>query len=206
MNIADVLAYAFALGVAAAIPGPGITALVARTVSGGSVAGYAMLSGLILGDLIFLSFAVFGLGLLALTFESVFVFIRWASVGYLLFLAWRFWRADYHDLSVSPTTGKSLVMSCVSGLAITLGNPKAIAFYLALLPLVLDLDGITVNAWASLLVPTAVIVLLMVGSFYILGVVSIRKTLSSTKAQQGLHRAASVAMAGAAISILTREF
>ena len=147
----------------------------------------------------------FGLGLLAHTFESVFTVIKWLSITYLLYLAWRFWCADYQDLTVSRTTGKTLITSCVTGLIITMGNPKAIAFYLALMPLVLDVENISVVLWASVLVPTAVVVLLLVGSFYILGVRSVRKALSSTQAQQRLHRIASVAMAGAAVSIFFRD-
>ncbi len=205
INETDVLAYAIALGVAAGIPGPGITALVARTVSGGSVAGYAMLVGLIMGDLVFLSFAVFGLGLLALTFESVFNFIRWISIAYLLYLAWQFWTAEFQEINATRATGKSLFMCFVSGFAITLGNPKAIAFYLALLPLVLDLNSITVSVWAAVLMPTAIIVLLIVGSVYILGIVSIRHILSSISAQKRVHRVAAIAMAGAALSMLARE-
>jgi len=38
------------LGVTAAIPGPGITAVVARSIAGGSPAGYAMLLGLIVAS------------------------------------------------------------------------------------------------------------------------------------------------------------
>jgi len=202
---ADVLAYAVALGVAAGLPGPGITALVARSVSGGVFAGYAMLAGLIAGDLIFLSFAVLGLGLLAQSYESVFTIIRWVSVAYLLFLAWQFWFAERQDISSAENTHKSLIMAGVTGLLITLGNPKAIAFYLALLPLVLDLDTISVSVLTTVLAPVAVLVLLVVGSIYILGAVSVRQALSSATAQRRLFRTAAVAMAGAAISIVARE-
>ena len=204
--ISDVLAFAIALGVAAAIPGPGITALVARTVSGGTASGYAVLGGLIMGDMVFLTFAVFGLGLLAQTFEFLFIVVRLLSVAYLIFLAWQFWVAEHRDLEQDDVSGKTLFVAAASGLAITLGNPKAIAFYLALLPLVLDLDAISVGVWATVLVPTTILVLLFVGSFYILGIVSVRQLLSSSVAQKRLHRTASLAMAGAACSILAREF
>jgi len=46
----DLLAYAVALGVTAAIPGLGITAVVARSITGGSPAGYAMLFGLMVAS------------------------------------------------------------------------------------------------------------------------------------------------------------
>jgi len=206
ISAADVLAYAIALGLAAGLPGPGITALVARSVSGGTLAGYAMLSGLIIGDLIFLTFAVFGLGILAQTFGSVFTIIRWVSVSYLMYLAWQFWTAERHDISAVDNSQKTLLMAAITGLAITLGNPKAIAFYLALLPLVLDLSNISISVLTMVLAPVAILVLLIVGSIYILGAMSVRRALSTARAQRQLHRTAAVAMAGAAASIVAREF
>ena len=94
----------------------------------------------------------------------------------------------------------------VSGLAITLGNPKTIAFYLALLPLVLNLEDVTVSVWGQWLVPATILVLLVVGAVFILGALAIRKILSSELAQKRLHRGAAIAMAGAAGSMIAREF
>jgi len=205
ISAADVLAYAIALGLAVSLPGPGITALVARSVSGGTMAGYAMLTGLIFGDLVFLTFAVFGLGILSQTFGSVFTVIRWLSVSYLMFLAWQFWNAERHEITAVDNSHKTLLMSAITGLAITLGNPKAIAFYLALLPLVLDLNNISVSALTMVLAPVAILVLLFVGSIYILGAISVRRALSSARAQRRLHRTAALAMAGTAVSIVARE-
>lgn len=201
----DIAAYAIALGIAAAIPGPGITALVARSVGSGSRAGFAMLTGIVLGDLLYLSFAVFGLALIAQSFNALFIVIRWASIAYLLYLAWQFWHAERHDMNSEDVRGKDLGAITLSGLALTLGNPKTIAFYLALLPLVLDLNSITVFNWAAVLVPVTVTVLLSVGSLYIFGAVAVRRILAGARAQRQLHRSAAVAMAGAAGSMILRE-
>ncbi len=154
INLADIAAYTVALGIAAAIPGPGITALVARSVGSGTQAGFALLTGIIMGDLLYLSFAVFGLAIIAQSFGTVFTIIRWLSIAYLLYLAWQFWSAERHDMQITETTRKDLGAAMASGLAITLSNPKTIAFYLALLPLVLDLQSITASNWAMVPVPT----------------------------------------------------
>lgn len=203
--LSDITTYALALGIAAAIPGPGITALVARSVGSGSRAGFAMLTGIALGDLLYLSFAVFGLALIAQSFNALFVIIRWASIAYLLYLAWQFWHAERHDMNTGDIRGKNLGTIMISGLALTLGNPKTIAFYLALLPLVLDLNSVTVFNWAAVLVPVTVAVLLIVGSVYIVGAVAVRRLLASARAQRQLHRSAALAMAGAAGSMMLRE-
>lgn len=205
MNIADMLAYTLALGIAAAIPGPGITALVARSVGSGARAGFAMLGGLIIGDLFYLSFAVFGLALIAQHFNTFFTVIRWAAIVYLVYLAWQFWSAERYEMTTTSTGRKDLGAAALSGLAITLGNPKTIAFYLALLPLVLDLDAITVGAWAGALVPLTVAVLIVVGGAFVLGAVAVRELLFGARAQKRLHQGAAVAMAGAAGTMILRQ-
>lgn len=207
ISLTDIVAYVIALGIAAVIPGPGMTALVARSVGSGAKAGFAMLGGLIVGDLVYLSFAVFGLAMIAESFGSLFVVIRWASIAYLLYLAWSFWMTEQRDMSTSvDNTRQQLGAAAASGLAITLGNPKTIAFYLALLPLVLDLNSISRQSWAGVLVPATIAVLLVVGAVFIVGAIAIRRLLSSSLAQQRLHRGAAAAMAGAASTMILREF
>ncbi|WEK10633.1 MAG: LysE family transporter [Candidatus Pseudomonas colombiensis] len=87
LDLSQILTYAAALGIAAAIPGPGMAALVARSVSGGLLPGFSLLLGIILGDLIYLSFAVFGLTLIAHHFSALFAVVRWGAAAYLGYLA-----------------------------------------------------------------------------------------------------------------------
>lgn len=206
LALSDIATYTVALAIAAAIPGPGMTAIVARSVGSGAKAGFAMLLGIAIGDLIYLSFAVFGLAIVAQNFSALFSFIRWASIGYLLYLAWQFWYAKHNDLDGNTQTRSALGSAVISGLAITLGNPKTIAFYLALLPLVLDLNNISITNWALVLVPVTISVLLFIGAVFILGAIAIRRILSSARAQRRMYRGASLAMAGAAGSMILREF
>ncbi len=206
LEFSQIISYALALGIAAAIPGPGMTALVARSVGSGTLAGFSMLAGLMIGDLIFLSFAVFGLAIVAHSFSALFVVIRWFSILYLMWLAWSFWNADHHDLSLKDPSKKDLASACLSGVLVTLSNPKTIAFYLALVPLVLDLETIGIQTWATVLIPVTLFVLLVVGGSFILAALSVRRVLSGARAQNILHKSASIAMAAAAVSMISREF
>ena len=206
LETTQILTYVAALGVAAAIPGPGMTALVARSVGGGAITGFAMLGGLILGDLTYLSLAVFGLAALAKSFSVLFVLVKWGAVVYLCYLAWLFWTADHQSLSEAESpNGKDLFSAGLSGYTITLGNPKTIAFYLALLPVIVDLQTITLQNWAFMLVPLTTLVLLCVGAVFILGAIAVRHALSSEKAQKVLHRGAATTMVVAAGSMVARE-
>lgn len=206
LDLSQILTYAAALGIAAAIPGPGMAALVARSVSGGLLPGFSLLLGIILGDLIYLSFAVFGLTLIAHHFSALFAVVRWGAAAYLGYLAWQFWFAAHQPVSLGkPIDGRELLSAWFSGLTITLGNPKTIAFYLALLPLVINLESISLQTWGLMLVPLTALVLLAVGTVFVLGAVRVRHLLASLRAQQLLFRGAAVIMLGAAGAMLLQH-
>lgn len=206
LELSQALTYTAALGIAAAIPGPGMAALVARSVSGGALPGFSLLSGLILGDLVYLSFAVFGLGLIAHYFDALFVLVRVFAAIYLCYLAWQFWWAKPQPVSVGrPVSKQELFSAWLSGLTITLGNPKTIAFYLALLPLVIHLESVSLHTWAFMLVPLTIAVLFIVGGLFVLGAVRIRHVLASQRAQLYLFRGAALMMVGAAGAMLVQN-
>ncbi|MDO7927959.1 LysE family translocator [Pseudomonas sp. KFB-139] len=205
LDMTQIVTYSAALGIAAAVPGPGMTVLVARSVSGGTVSGFCVLSGLILGDLAYLSFAVFGLAIIAEHFNALFQVVRWGAALYLCYLAWQFWFADHQPIEPGKTAQKKELFSAAAcGLTITLSNPKTIAFYLALLPLAINLEAVSLQTWALVLVPLTVLVLLAVGALFILAAVRIRHLLSGQKAQQKLFRGAATIMVIAAASMLIR--
>jgi len=205
LGMTQIISYIAALGLAAAIPGPGMTALVARSVSGGARTGFTMLAGLILGDLIYLSTAVFGLAVVAHSYSSVFTLINWAASLYLCVLAWQFWRYQPKAISIDQkATTQELASAWLSGLTITLGNPKTIAFYLAILPLVISLDNVSLQIWGGMLVPLTIFVLLSVGAVFILAALKIRHLLTSAKAQRRLFRSAGVIMLLAAFGMVVK--
>lgn len=205
LGTAQIISYIAALGLAAAIPGPGMTALVARSVSGGAVTGFMMLTGLILGDLIYLSIAVFGLAVLAHTYTSIFTLINWTASLYLCVLAWQFWYHQPQPINIDQkATKQELTSALFAGLTITLGNPKTIAFYLAILPLVISLDNVSLLIWGGMLVPLTVFVLLAVGTVFIIAALRIRHFLSSAKAQLLLFRSAGFIMILAAFGMVVK--
>lgn len=205
LDLTQVITYSVALGIAAAIPGPGMAALVARSVNGGPATGFCLLFGLILGDLTYLSFAVFGLAMIAEYFNAFFQLVRWGAALYLCYLAWQFWFAEHQAIEVGrPLNKQELLSAALSGLTITMGNPKTIAFYLALLPLVIKLDAVSLQTWALVLVPLTVLVLLSVGAVFIFAALRIRHLLSGQRAQRKLFRGAATIMVAAAASMLVR--
>ncbi|MGH2341974.1 LysE family translocator [Segnochrobactraceae bacterium EtOH-i3] len=206
MELSALLVFAAALGLAAATPGPGMTAIVARALGAGFLGTLPMILGLVLGDLLYLSAAAFGLAALASSFGTLFLIVRWAGAAYLVYLAVKMWRAPL-PMGLSgdarPTRGGSVGRTFFAGLFITLGNPKTMVFYLALLPTLIDLGSMTLVGFAEI-ATLVVAILIVVGSAYALAADRARTLLRSRRAIQTLNRSAGALMAGAAAAIVTR--
>jgi threonine/homoserine/homoserine lactone efflux protein len=205
LGITQIISYIAALGLAAIVPGPGMTALITRSISNGAVTGFTLLGGLIIGDLIYLSIAIFGLAIIAHTYTSIFTFINWAAALYLGILAWQFWHHQPKAIKLEKkATTQELTVAWFSGLTLTLGNPKTIAFYLAILPLIISLDNVSIKIWSLVLIPVTVLVLFIVGSIYILSALKVRQFLTSVKSQRLLFRSAGLIMLIAAVGMVAK--
>jgi threonine/homoserine/homoserine lactone efflux protein len=205
MTLAGFLAYSLALAIAAAIPGPGVTALVARALGSGFRSALAMSFGLVVGDLTYLTAVVLGLALVAQTFGMVFLVIKWLGVAYLAWLAWSFWKSGITPETVEARKGKGgLFASFLAGLTVTLGNPKTMIFYLALTPTLVDLRTVTFADYAILAALT-VVVLLVVLVPYLALAAKARWFLKTPRALKALNRTAAAFMAGAALAIAARN-
>src|SRR5690606_6427115 len=93
MDLLTLLAFTIAYIVAVLVPGPGVAAIVARALGAGCWSALPMIVGILVGDLIYLVFALFGLAAIATYFGPIFIVVRWAGALYLLYIAWLFWTA-----------------------------------------------------------------------------------------------------------------
>ena len=134
MELTSLLIFAGALFVAAGSPGPSIAALVARVISKGFRDVLPFLAAMWIGEAIWLSLAVFGLAFVAQTFHFAFVIVKWAGVAYLAYLAWKMWTAPVAVRDGDMPREDTPFRLFFAGMAVTLGNPKIMMFYLALLP------------------------------------------------------------------------
>jgi threonine/homoserine/homoserine lactone efflux protein len=91
----------------------------------------------------------------------------------------------------------------LSGLTLTLGNPKAIVFFLALLPSIMDLGTLTLGA-ALMTAGLISIILPCVLMGYALSAHIARGFFRSPRALRNLNRTSAAAMAGAAAAIASR--
>jgi len=124
--------------------------------------------GIISGDYVFIVLAVFGLATLAEIMGDFFVVIKYIGAAYLFFLGFRLITAkesNQTDLSNKPYSKSA---NYLVGLLTTLGNPKAILFYVSFYPAFLDLKQVSLLDVATLiLIATLSVGLVMVCYAYI---------------------------------------
>ncbi len=204
LSISGLAIFALALAVAAFAPGPGIAAIVGRVLGCGRDGAVAFVTGMAVGDVVWLSLAVLGLAVLAETFHEVFALVKYAGAAYLLYLAVKMWTAPAAARSLEPVaTRESRSKLFLAGLAVTMGNPKTMVFYLALLPNLVDLGRVDALAYAELAVVTLSVLALVFG-FYIVLALRARALITSPRAVRLVNRGSGVIMAGAAVAIASR--
>lgn len=205
MDIVTLVAFTIAYAIAVIVPGPGVAAVVARALGGGFRSAFPMVLGILAGDLVYLVFALFGLAAIATWFGPVFAVVKWAGALYLLYVAWQFWSAKPGSEQIGAKHEKSRWKTFLSGFALTMGNPKTIVFYLALLPTVIPLDKPITPLGFAELTGIVIVVLLLIGCAYAGLAAAARDFFRSAKALRFLNRTAGVIMASAAAFVVVRE-
>lgn len=211
MDWTSLSTFCIAFMLSAAIPGPSNVAVIVRSMTSGFRHTVPMLAGLIVGEMFFVGFAVFGLALIAHTLGAVFLAIKWLGAAYLCFMAYKLWTAPA-SVPGQPAKGaspqslpaaRSPTGLFLLGLALVLGNPKTIAFYLALLPVLIDMTAVDVAGFFTLLaLMVAIYTPILV--FYSLGSARIGRAIRSSRAVRIVNRTAAAAMAGAAAAIVAK--
>jgi threonine/homoserine/homoserine lactone efflux protein len=190
-----VLPYALA----AAMPGAAQSVLVARVAAYGPKRTLPFAAGMVAGNAIWLLAAALGLAALAAKFAVVFSAIKWMGLAYLCWMAWKLWTSN-PGASAAPA-GRT---GFLSGAALTLGNPKAVVFYSAVLPQVLDLHGVSSLDLVAIFAIGAFTDACVQGS-YILLVGRARRLLAAPHRMRKMNRAAAVTIAGSALAIASKS-
>ncbi len=204
MTLAGLLTFCAVYALAVATPGPGIAAVIARSLAHGFKGAPAFVAGFIVGDLTWFAIAATGLAAIAKTAETVFVGIKWAGVAYLLYLAWKLWTAPAEQVTVAADdTRQHGWRAFVASLMLTLANPKAILFFLALLPTVIDLASMNSLRFIEISLAMAIVMPMVLFSYVFLAARA-RQLFTTPRAVRRLNRSSGVAMAGAAVVIAAR--
>lgn len=203
MDLAGLLVFAGVYFLAVASPGPGIAAIVARSLSTGFRRVVPFVLGIAAGDLVWLTFSVLGLSVLMQNFHGLFLAIKYAGCAYLVYLAWKLWTAPVKSLADQPAMRGEGIRLFLGGVALTLGNPKVMVFFVSILPLVVDLNAITPLAFAEIVALTTLIINSTLLGYAFLADRA-RRLVSSPRTMRRINRVTGGVMAGAAAAIAAR--
>ncbi|HST49496.1 LysE family translocator [Jatrophihabitans sp.] len=196
--------FLLAFAASAAAPGPEIAGLLARTLGNGIRSGVPLASGIVVGKLALLTAAVIGLTGLVAALGPVFAVLRYAGAAYLIWLGIKKWRRAGRLLATDvPTAPASRAREVGLGMAMTLSNPIALVFYVALLPGVIEVSDVSVQSY---LILCAILVAVMAAVVLGYGLMAelARTMLSATDSKSRIDRISAVLFVLAGLLIALR--
>jgi len=184
-------------------PGPATAMVMSRGASIGLTRSLPFIAGLVIGDLVLFLAALLGLVALAQAYAPIFLIIKWVGVCYLLYLAYSSWTAKPGVYDIQPVAGTGC-RSFFLALLYPLGNPKAVGFYVALLPAFMDLESLSIVTALNFSV-----VIVVIWGLVLVGYAALadqgRKRFKGSVAQKWLNRCAAIAMLGAAGTVASQS-
>jgi threonine/homoserine/homoserine lactone efflux protein len=201
VGLTELALYAGALVLLFITPGPVWVALGARALSGGFAAAWPLAVGVSLGDALWPLAAILGLNWIVAVWGDVLGLMRWVAVAMFLGMGWALWRKAGRALAAdSRLTRPGAWAGFAAGVAAILANPKAILFYMGLLPTFFDLSRVTPADIAAIVALS--MLLPMVGNLIVaLSIDRVHATLTSEAARRRIDRVAGGLMIAAGIVI-----
>ena len=160
-SLTDLSLYAFALFILFLTPGPVWVALIARALSGGFNAAWPLALGVVVGDVIWPLLAVFGLSFVVSVYADFLTVLRYVGAAIFLAMGVALIRnADKSLGSDSRLTRPGMLAGFLAGVLVILGNPKAILFYMGILPGFFDLTTVSTLDIAAICALSAIVPLI----------------------------------------------
>ena len=205
MTVYSAIGFSAAILILAASPGPGVFATVARALASGFRPSFAVICGIVLGDIIYLLLAAFGLSVVARVLGSMFIVVKLCGGAYLIWLGVKIWLKKPEPVTANQNQNiHSQWGNFATGLVVTLSNPKVILFYCGFLPTFLDLSALTL---VDLIIVVTIITIVLGGvlGIYALLASRARRMFADQQAVRRLNRTAGVVMVGAGLAIAIRS-
>jgi threonine/homoserine/homoserine lactone efflux protein len=154
----ELLVYTAGMAALWAVPGPVWVALMARSLSGGFASAWPLAVGVVLGDLMWPAVAIFGLSWIVSIYADIMLAMKLAAavtfavMGVLLIR-----KPGALTGADSRLTRPGRLAGFLTGVAAVVGNPKAIVFYMTVLPGFFDLSRVNGTDIAAILAISAAV-------------------------------------------------
>jgi len=200
MALEQYLTFALAMGIYVAIPGSAVMAVIARALSDGFLATAPHILGNVIGNWLYLLASIYGLLWIAEQMGEAFLIVKLLGGAYLVYLGVKLWRSDGEISTINKRRPKNMLANFLTGLMITLSNPKAILFYIAILPAIMDLRTISFTALLPVALINGLVVMVIIGSYSALAA-KVRQFFTNANAMRKLNKGAGGVMITAGFGI-----
>lgn len=205
MGVLEATSLFFVMLTLALIPSSSVALVVTRSVTHGITNGIAVSLGIVVGDLIFIFLAILGLSVVAENMGWLFLTIKYIGASYLIWLGYTLLMSKSSTpITVKKTNKKgNLLTSFFAGLVLTLGDIKAIFFYVSLFPTFVNFEELNLSDVEVIMLVTIV----TVGGVKIFYAFSASKVVSMAKGYDLESKAKKVAggfMVGAGSYIIVK--
>jgi threonine/homoserine/homoserine lactone efflux protein len=165
MNFNLLVPFFFGMVILAATPGPGVFASMAKASTAGFKASLYVIAGLAVGDMIFLNLALLGLSAIAKILGPLFLSIRIIGGIYLIYLGVMMFMSTGFQAGKNAETIEPRYQTFISGLLVSLGNPKPILFYASVLPTIINFNEVRVADACMMMLLIASVSFIVVGGY-----------------------------------------
>lgn len=182
IQLSDAALYAGFMFILFMTPGPVWVAILTRTLAQGFHGAWPLALGVVVGDIIWPLVAILGMSWVVSTYGGAMVALRWMAMGLLLYWGVMMIISARAPLSENKKLTRPGVLSgFAAGFAVIMSNPKAILFYLGILPEFFDFAAITKIDMAVIVALSALVP--FIGNLILSAMVlPVRKLLSSPTA------------------------
>ena len=192
LSLSEIGLYSFALLLLFITPGPVWVALIARSLKSGFAGAWPLALGVAIGDLCWPALALLSLGQIVSLHGDLIFWLRYIAVAVFVGMGIGLYLAPVHPLQAeSKLTKEGVLAGFLAGLMVIIGNPKAMLFYIGILPGFFDVSrlqiaDIAVIALISALAP-------FTGNLILgLAVGRVRQLISSVSARRRLNQGSGI--------------
>jgi len=179
--------YAGSVGILFLTPGPVWVAIIARALSGGFYAALPLALGVVIGDMVWPFVAIIGVAWVVSVFDGFMTVLRYVSVAIFLWMGINLIRNAGRKIGQdSRLTRPGMWAGFFAGVAVILSNPKAILFYMGVLPGFFDLTKINALDIAAI-VGVSMVVPLVGNVIFALFVDRMRRFVSTPSALRRMN-------------------
>ncbi len=203
MNLEILFAFTLGMIILSATPGIGVLSSISTALSKGFKSSLLFISGLVIGDIFFFILAIAGMSAISKIMGQLFFIIKILGGLYLIYIGLQIIKHRKDEIvfnGFKTTKYKTLL----SGLLVTLGNPKPILFYASIVPTIIDIHQINLYEVIAIISIISLISFIVIGSYCYLALVS-KSLLFQQKYQNKIQFTSGAIMISAGSYIMLKK-